>query len=45
MGDVYTKANGIDPNAWLADTLVRLPTELNSVIDELLPIQGWQKLA
>lgn len=31
------KLNGIDPAAWLKDTLEKLPTWPNSCIDELLP--------
>ncbi len=31
------KLNGIDPAAWLKDTLEKLPTWPNSRIDELLP--------
>ena len=31
------KINGIDPAAWLRDTLEKLPTWPNSRIDELLP--------
>jgi hypothetical protein len=31
------KLNGIDPAAWLIDTLEKLPTWPNSRIDELLP--------
>jgi len=31
------KLNGLDPAAWLVDTLDRLPTCLNSDIDSLLP--------
>ena len=30
--------NGIDPAAWLNDTLTKLPTWPNSRIDELLPV-------
>lgn len=33
------KANGIDPHAWLTDTLVRLPTTLDRDIDTLLPLR------
>jgi len=33
------KLNGIDPAAWLRDTLEKLPTWPNSRIDELLPFQ------
>jgi transposase len=32
------KLNGIDPAAWLKDTLEKLPTWPNSRIDELLPL-------
>jgi len=31
------KLNGLDPAAWLRDTLKKLPTCLNSQIDSLLP--------
>ena len=31
------KLNGLDPAAWLKDTLEKLPTWCNSRIDELLP--------
>ena len=31
------KLNGLDPAAWLKDTLEKLPTWPNSRIDELLP--------
>ena len=31
------KLNGLDPDAWLRDTLEKLPTCLNSEIDSLLP--------
>lgn len=31
------KLNGLDPAAWLRDTLAKLPTCLNSQIDSLLP--------
>ena len=31
------KLNGLDPAAWLRDTLEKLPTWPNSCIDELLP--------
>jgi len=31
------KLNGLDPAAWLKDTLEKLPTGSNSRIDELLP--------
>ena len=33
------KLNGLDPAAWLRDTLERLPTCLNSQIDSLLPLR------
>jgi hypothetical protein len=32
-----TKLNGRDPWAYLKDVLTRLPTQLNSRIEELLP--------
>ena len=32
------KLNGLDPAAWLRDTLDKLPTCLNSHIDSLLPL-------
>ena len=32
------KLNGLDPAAWLRDTLEKLPTYLNSQIDSLLPL-------
>ncbi|STQ90199.1 Transposase and inactivated derivatives [Iodobacter fluviatilis] len=32
------KLNGLDPQAWLTDTLEKLPTWPNSRIDELLPL-------
>jgi hypothetical protein len=35
------KLNGRDPWAYLKDVLTRLPTQLNSQIDELLP-HRWQ---
>lgn len=34
------KLNGLDPAAWLKDTLGKLPTWPNSHIDELLPFSG-----
>ena len=34
------KLNGLDPAAWLRDTLERLPTCLNSQIDSLLPLRA-----
>lgn len=33
------KLNGIEPSAWLKDTLEKLPTWPNSRLDELLPIK------
>jgi hypothetical protein len=33
------KANGLDPMAWLIDTLEKLPAMLNKKIDELLPFK------
>jgi transposase len=44
---VYTliktcKQNGIEPRAWLADVLSRLPDYPASRIDELLP-RNWRK--
>lgn len=33
------KLNGIEPAAWLKDTLEKLPTWPNSRLDELLPIK------
>ncbi|MHB8354753.1 MAG: IS66 family transposase [Burkholderiales bacterium] len=33
------KANGLDPMAWLIDTLEKLPAMLNKNIDELLPFK------
>ncbi len=33
------KLNGLDPAAWLRDTLEKLPTCLNSKIDSLLPLR------
>jgi transposase len=33
------KLNGLDPAAWLRETLERLPTCLNSQIDSLLPLR------
>ena len=41
---LYTaKLNGLDPAAWLRDTLEKLPTCLNSQIDRLLPFRDSQK--
>jgi transposase len=34
------KLNGLDPSAWLRDTLEKLPTWPNSRIDELLPFSA-----
>ena len=34
------KLNGLDPHAWLKDTLEKLPAWPNSRIDELLPLQN-----
>ena len=34
------KLNGLDPAAWLRDTLEKLPTCLNSEIDSLLPLRA-----
>jgi transposase len=33
------KLNGLDPHAWLKDTLEKLPAWPNSRIDELLPLK------
>ena len=33
------KLNGIEPSAWLKDTLEKLPTWPNSRLDELLPLR------
>ena len=38
------KLNGIDPAAWLRDTLEKLPTCLNSQIDSLLPLRSAEPL-
>jgi len=38
------KLNGHDPSAYLRDVLARLPTQLNSRIDELLP-HRWKPAA
>lgn len=35
------KLNGHDPYAYLKDVLIRLPTQKNSTIDELLP-HNWE---
>ena len=37
------KLNGLDPAAWLKDTLDKLPTWPNSRIDELLPLKWDQE--
>ena len=34
------KLNGLDPAAWLRDTLEKLPTCLNSQLDSLLPLRA-----
>lgn len=34
------KLNGIEPSAWLKDTLEKLPTWPNSRLDELLPLRS-----
>jgi len=36
------KLNGLDPAAWLRETLTELPTCLNSQIDSLLPLRAEQ---
>jgi len=36
------KLNGLDPAAWLKDTLEKLPVWPNSRIDELLPFPEWK---
>ncbi len=38
------KLNGIDPNAWLADTFARIPDYKITKVDELLPWRwnGWR---
>ena len=36
------KLNGLDPAAWLKDTLEKLPVWPNSRIDELLPLSDFQ---
>ena len=36
------KLNGIDPYAWLKNTLECIPVWPNHRIDDLLPIQGWE---
>lgn len=36
------KLNGVDPQAWLADTLARIPDHKINKVDELLPWRrGW----
>ena len=37
------KLNGLDPTAWLQETLDRLPTRPNCRLDELLPLPRDQK--
>jgi transposase len=37
------RLNGLDPAAWLRDTLEKLPAWPNSRIDELLPLRGASK--
>jgi hypothetical protein len=37
------KLNGLDPAAWLRDTLEKLPTWPNNRLDELLPLRRDQK--
>jgi transposase len=39
------KLNGLDPAAWLKDTLDRLPTWPNRRLDELLPLRRDQKIS
>jgi transposase len=34
------KANGVEPFAWLLDTLDKLPSLPNSRLDKLLPLWG-----
>ena len=34
--------NGIDPYAWLKNTLECIPVWPNHQIDDLLPIRGWE---
>jgi hypothetical protein len=34
------RLNGLDPAAWLRDTLEKLPAWPNSRLDELLPVRG-----
>ena len=37
------KLNGLEPLAWLTDTLEKLPTWPNSRLDELLPLRSMLK--
>ena len=37
------KLNGVDPAAWMRETLQELPLWPNKRIDELLPIDGWSR--
>ena len=37
------RLNGLDPAAWLRDTLEKLPAWPNSRLDELLPLRGTAK--
>jgi transposase len=39
LATAKAKANGLDPHAWLSDTLARLPTTLDRDIDTLLPLR------
>jgi hypothetical protein len=39
------KLNGLDPYAWLKDTLEKLPAWPNSRIDELLPFAACKEVA
>jgi hypothetical protein len=41
---VTAKMNDIDPQAWLADVLARMPTMPASQLPELLP-WNWPKVA
>jgi hypothetical protein len=41
---VTAKMNGVDPQAWLADTLARIATHPVHRLDELLP-WSWQPKA
>lgn len=40
LATATAKANGIEPMAWLSETLEKLPAWTNSRIDELLPIKN-----